>query len=326
MKIRYSNTGGYGQLQHALVPTVSLTAGARADYNTRYGTTFNPRVGVVMNPVRGTTVKALFGTAYLAPSPYQAYSHYGSFYSTDGGATYASDYWHVGNPDLKPQHKTTWQGSISHALGQQWNVSGSVFRSRITNVIKQYDTENAGPGTYHGWPVAYIDASVNEGDETIRGASVDLDFLKWWSVLRMSARAGVSMTDGRVWNDELPDGGVQIGAMAPLQSRVGVDLDWDDWTGSARVMAFGKQRLLALADTGGEPKRRTIDGFATLDLNLRRNRITRHIDLFVSLENALNARYYHINERAYVSAAELVGVPQNPRRLSVGLEVGFGTR
>lgn len=148
VKVRYSNTGGYGQLQYALFASVSLTAGARADYNTRYGTTFNPRVGVVMSPVRGTTVKALFGTAYMAPSPYQAYSHYGSFYSTDGGATYASDYWHVGNPDLKPQNKATWQGSISQTLGPLWNVSGSVFRSRITNVIKQYNTEDAGPGIY----------------------------------------------------------------------------------------------------------------------------------------------------------------------------------
>ena len=112
IKLRYSNTGAYAQWQYAATPLLAFTVGARGDYNTRYGGTFNPRVGLVLKTDNDTTLKLLYGTAYLAPSPYEAYSHYGSFYTTDGGATYASDYWHLPNPDLRPQQKKTVEANV----------------------------------------------------------------------------------------------------------------------------------------------------------------------------------------------------------------------
>src|SRR5207245_601026 len=78
--LHYTNTGGYLQAQYAATPRVALTLGARGDYNSRYGGTLNPRVGVVTQPTANTTLKFLYGTAFLAPSPYQAYGHWGSFY------------------------------------------------------------------------------------------------------------------------------------------------------------------------------------------------------------------------------------------------------
>jgi outer membrane cobalamin receptor len=327
VKVRYANSGGYVQVQHAPAPQLSLTAGARADYNTRYGGTFNPRIGVVWHPARGTTVKTLFGTAYLTPSPYQAYSHFGSFYTTDGGATYASDYWHLGNAGLKPQHRATLQGSLSQALGPIWNITASAFRSRSTDVIKGFDPETGGPGTYLGWPVAYIDTPVNEGDETIYGGTVDVDFLKSWSErLRVAARMGVSLADGRVRDGSLPDGGLELGAIAPMQVRLSTDVNWAEWTGSARLMAFGRQRLVATVETADDIVRRTLPGYRTLDLSLRRNRVTRHLDVFLNVENAFDVRYFHINERAYSDATELLGAPQGPRRIMAGIDFRFGQR
>jgi iron complex outermembrane receptor protein len=149
----------------------SLTLGARGDYNTRFGGTFNPRVGFVTRFTDRTTLKLLFGTAYLAPSPYQSYGHFGSFYSTDGGATYASDYWHVPNPDLKPQHKQTADVNLLHSLTPQIAVSASGFVSRFTNLIKDADPVEL-QRTYRGWPVAYIDFPVNEGKRWLRRRSV----------------------------------------------------------------------------------------------------------------------------------------------------------
>ena len=105
-------------MQYALSPTVMATLGARADYNTRYGATFNPRLGVVARPTSRTTLKLLYGSAYLAPSPFQSNVHFGSFYSTDGGQTYASSYWHLSNPDLKPQQKKTIEVNLLQAMGR----------------------------------------------------------------------------------------------------------------------------------------------------------------------------------------------------------------
>lgn len=324
-KARYANTGGYAQVQYALSSRLSFTAGARGDYNTRFGGTFNPRVSIVAKPARRTTLKALYGTAYLAPSPYQATAHYGSFYSTDNGATYASDYWHVGNPNLKPQNKSTVQASILQSLSPVLNLSASVFHSRITNLVKHSDPELAGPGIFLGWPVAYMDFPVNQGKETLNGATADLDFMKSWSgSRRLSARVGVSVADGRGWETDLTGPGQQIGTLAPFQFRAGTDIDWGAWTGAAKLMAFGRQRLIATEDAGATSARKTLPGFTTLDLHLRRNRVVRNIDAFISVENALDARYFHINERAYVNAEELIGAPQNPRRVTAGFAIRLG--
>ncbi|MGE0862804.1 MAG: TonB-dependent receptor plug domain-containing protein [Vicinamibacterales bacterium] len=324
VKLHYSNTGGYVQAQYSPASQLSLTVGSRADYNSRYGATVNPRVGLVARLSRSTTVKLLYGTAFLAPSPYQAYSHYGSFYTTDGGVSYASDYWHLGNPDLEPQRKRTYQATVDQSVGPLLNVSVTAFRSRIDDILKSADPDRAGPGTYLGWPVSYIDFPVNEGEESIYGGNVDVHFLKSWSPsVRLSARAGISLVDGRLVDDDNPDG-VPLGAVAPLQFRAGADAEAGDWSASASIMAFGRQRLLATRLEAGKVVRETLPGFFTVDLNLRRNRITRHLSAFVRIENLLDARYVHINERALTNPEELVGTPQSPRRLAVGVDLRIG--
>ena len=71
--LRYSNVGGYAELHQTIVRGLTATLGARVDRSSRFGATFNPRLGLVMRPGNdATTIKVLYGTAYLAPSPYQA--------------------------------------------------------------------------------------------------------------------------------------------------------------------------------------------------------------------------------------------------------------
>lgn len=321
VKMQYSNTGVFAQVQYAPTPRVSLTAGTRADYNSRYGGTLNPRLGAVLKPRAGTSLKLLFGSAFLAPSPYESTSHFGSFYSADGGQTYASDFWHLGNPDLKPQKEYTLQASATQSLGSLVSVSVTGFSSRMKDVIKHADEEGAGPGFYHGWPVAWIESPINEGHEAIYGATVDTHFLKSWSsTVRLQAQAGISLIDGYVHEDDHTSE-APIGGIAPAQFRSGVDLELGRWTTSASLMAFGRQRVLALADDGS---RRTLPGFAVVNVNLRRNRITRNLDAFVRVENLFDARYFDLNVRAYSSAEELAGSPQGPRRISVGFDVRVG--
>jgi outer membrane cobalamin receptor len=319
--MRYSNVGAYLQAQYVPVRQVAFTLGSRADYNSRYGGTFNPRMGVVLKPRAGTTMKLLFGTAYLAPSPYQASLHFGSFYSADGGQTYASDFWHLGNPDLKPQKKYTLQGTVTQSLGSLVSVSATAYLSHIKDVIRHDDADQAGPGLYHGWPVAYIEFPVNDGHEDIYGGMLDAIVLKSWSpTRRLQARAGVSFVDGSVSNNTT--GELPLGAVAPVQLHASGDVELGFWTGSAALMQFGRQRVLAVASDG--VSRQTLPGFAIVDVNFRRNRVTRHLNAFLRIENLFDARYVHINERAYTNPEELAGAPQGPRRITVGFDVQVG--
>jgi outer membrane receptor protein involved in Fe transport len=322
IKLRYANAGVFAQMRYAMTPRLVLTLGGRGDYNTRYGATFNPRLGLVAEATASTTFKLLYGTAYLAPSPHQAYSHYGSFISTDGGATFSSDYWHLPNPDLKPQLKKTVEANLIQQLGPKLNLSLSAFYSRFTNLIWAADPNQAYAGFYHGWPVAYIDFPVNQGHETTYGGTLQVEAMKSFTPDRqLSAHAGLSVADGRTWATDASTESLPLGAMVPVQLRAGLDLDWDRWQIAPRLAIVGTQRVLATTVGSGDPVRRTLDGYSTVDVNVRRRRLFRQLDAFVTVENAFDRRYRSINESAYEKAEEFVGIPQNPRRVTVGLEI-----
>ena len=319
IKLRYTNTAAFGQLQYALTPAVTATFGARADYNTRYGATFNPRLGVVAQPTSRTTLKLLYGSAYLAPSPYQANVHFGSFYSTDGGQTYASSYWHLANPDLKPQQKKTIEVDFQQALGPVFRLSASSFYSRFTNLVRDSDVDQSYAGLYHGWPVDYIDYPINDGRATTYGGTVGVDFLQALGAdRRLEAHAALSLADGRTWHNDNSNG-LPIGAMVPVQFRLGADVDWRRWSVAPRLSIVGPQRLIAT--TTAADARMMLDGYATVDVNVRRRTLFRNIDVFVTIENAFDRRYLNINTRAYTNPEEFIGMPQNPRRLTLGFDV-----
>ena len=323
VKLRYVNVGGYAQLQHKMTEHLTATLSARSDYNTRYGGTFNPRLGLVARVAADTTVKVLYGTAYLAPSPYQAYGHFGSFYSTDGGETYASEFWHLPNPDLKPQKKQSVEVNLLQGLGEYVGISASSFYSRVTDRIQESDPDRAGPGLYKGWPVAYIEFPVNEGNDTIYGGTLGLDFVKAvGSDRRVEARAAVTLADGHVSHEDpdVPTGVLPVGGLAPVRWNLSVDLRHGRWVLAPRLSASGRQRLRATETVGGTVARKTLDGYATADVNIRRIDVFKELDLFVLVENLFDARYRNINMRAYSNPEELIGAPQNPRRLTIGFQ------
>jgi outer membrane receptor protein involved in Fe transport len=322
IKLRYANTGVFAQARYTVTPRIVLTLGARGDYNTRYGGTFNPRVGLVAQATASTTFKLLYGTAYLAPSPYQGYSHYGSFISADGGATFSSDYWHVPNPNLKPQQKKTVEATVSQQLGPNLNLSGSAFYSVFDHLFETSDAGQAYAGLYHGWPVAYIDFSANDGHEKTYGGTVQIEAKKLFAPDRqVTAHAGVAIAEGRTWPEDSSSDSLPIGAMVPVQLRAGVDMDWDRWQVAPRLTLVGTQRLLATTIGSDGLERRTLDGYATVDVNVRRRNLLPRLDGFVTMENAFDRRYRSINERAFTSPEEFIGIPQNPRRITVGLEL-----
>jgi outer membrane cobalamin receptor len=327
VKVRYGNTGAYGQVRYTATPAISVTVGGRADYNTRYGATFNPRVGVVLRPRPVTTVKLLYGSAFLAPSPYESFAHYGSFYSVDGGATYVSDFWHLGNPNLRPQRKRTVEATLTQGVGAWFLVSASAFHSRIIDMLQGTDPDQAGSGTYLGWPVAYIDFPTNEGDATSYGGTVGVEMTRRFGAAnRVDFKVALSYADGHTTNEDAHQNEagsarqVPLGAMVPLQLRSSLDLDWGLWSVAPRLTVVGPQRTLAFETRGDAMVRRTIDGYATVDVNVRRV-LTGRLDGFVSVDNVFDARYRHVNMRAFTNPEELVGAPQNPRRAVAGLSI-----
>jgi outer membrane receptor for ferrienterochelin and colicin len=316
--VRYQNFGGYIQTQYAVHPTLMLTLGGRGDQNTRYGRTFNPRVGVVWQPSALSSVKLMYGSAFLAPSAYQQNAHYGSFYSMDGGETYASDFWHLGNPDLKPQKKSTTEFAVRRIVGPYTEIWGSVFYSRFTDLIREgADRQDRYAGFYKGWPVQFIELSVNQGTERSYGGGAGVDVVHSLGTNgQIAARASVSLADGRITDAS----NLEIGGMAPAQIQASTDIRWSAWSISPRLSVVSRQRVLATEVHDGRLRRRTLDGYALLTVNARR-KLSENVSAFVTIENATDERYRSINLRAFTNPEELLGAPQNPRRVTVGLQV-----
>jgi iron complex outermembrane receptor protein len=321
-KLHYANVGAFAETRYAVAPWVTVTVGARHDYNTRYGSTFNPRIGVVTRPTSTTTVKLLYGTAYLAPSPYQAYQHYGSFLSEDDGRTFSSPYWHLPNPDLRPQHKKTVEANVLQRVGPSVSVSASMFYSRFVDIIQATDPDETHTGMYHGWPVELVEFATNEGRQTTYGGTLGVDIVRSLGTGRqVSAYTGLSLVDGVIRPSDELIGRYPIGGMAPAQLKMGGDLDWGRFSAAATLGVVGRQRLSALA--GGETglRRQTIAGYWTSDITLRRRSVMERMNAVLKIENAFDRRYRTINERAYLNPEEFIGIPQNPRRISAGIEL-----
>jgi outer membrane receptor for ferrienterochelin and colicins len=100
-------------------PELGLTGGFRYDYHNIYGDQFSGRVGAVSNPIKDLHVKALYGTAFKAPSPLLLY----------GLPVRAGDI--VGNEDLRPQYVHTIEGQVSYKPIKQLTLATNVAYSFV---------------------------------------------------------------------------------------------------------------------------------------------------------------------------------------------------
>jgi vitamin B12 transporter len=136
------NVAGYvqgtGQLGGA-----ALSAGARLDRNERFGTFVTARGGAAYRLGTGTRVRGTVGTGFKEPT----------FFENFGGSGV------VGNPDLSPEHSTSWElGLEQPLLGNQLRVEATWFNQRFKDLIE------------------FVGAPANAGDPNyvnVAGASAD---------------------------------------------------------------------------------------------------------------------------------------------------------
>ncbi len=93
--LRFENTGLYGQLRTRLGEHWNIDVNLREDRHGRYGNTFSHRVSLLRRFSEALYAKALHGSSYKAPSPYQLYA----------APLYPAEI--RGNADLKPERAKT---------------------------------------------------------------------------------------------------------------------------------------------------------------------------------------------------------------------------
>ena len=99
-----------------------VSAGARLDAYSTFGSSLNPRLAVVAKPYATGNTKLMLGKAFRAPSVYE-------LYYSDGGIT------QVESPDIEPESIYSAELEHSHRFSPTVSATAAVFGNFVRNVV-----------------------------------------------------------------------------------------------------------------------------------------------------------------------------------------------
>jgi outer membrane receptor protein involved in Fe transport len=306
----YWNIGGFAQIQSEWSDRLSTIAGLRFDYNEDYHETLNPRAGAIYNLADNTVLKALYGQAFLAPSPFVRYENFGSFGAL--GSPTTSFFYHLPNPALKPEKLQTGELSLTHKFSADFSASLAGYYTNAKNIIVR---ANAPASELAGFiPGAVIfsgEQEQNVGKSTAYGAELTVDYTLRAVEARWDLWGSFSVLDG-----SLTDQSTHTKYDLPFTSRrmlkIGATWNFRDylvvtpsfnWTG--RQSGFGPG-----SDVGSR---------GVMNLYAEWRTPSHGLTAFVRVTNVFDARYFNANGFGAISAPS----PQDPRWVRAGVRLQF---
>ena len=103
-----------------------ISAGARYDTYSTFGSSLNPRLALIVKPYEGGTTKLMLGKAFRAPSIYELYYN-------DGGLTQIP----ACNPNCALKPETIYSAELEHThhFTEEWSLISAIYASRSTDLI-----------------------------------------------------------------------------------------------------------------------------------------------------------------------------------------------
>ena len=269
----------YGEVWLPLRGHVEATFALRyEDYRAGTGDTLDPKVTLLFRATDAFSLRGSFGTSFRAPSPFQTQgvqTNFTNIVDHDGARTFAGRRT-LGDPDLKPETSrainlgATWRET-------RWSFSADLWQYTFEDVLRKENAQaivNANPfdpriertsaGTISIVNVAFINA------DSIETAGIDL-----------AARANLEVAGGLLttWVEatwrlayDVTNAGVAIDALGKL-NRANVGAPNQRFSAAASAgWSRGVLLLTATARHVGpyeDDASGTIDGFTTLDANIR---------------------------------------------------------
>jgi iron complex outermembrane receptor protein len=314
--LQYQNLGTFIQWRTLLAKKLSLTLGGRFDFNTRYKTTLNPRAGLIYTPSDKLKIKVLYGRAYLSPSPYRQYQHYGSFRPTidsvSGGISgLQSDFWRLPGEDLESQKITTYEVGLSYVVKSNLIMTLNGFFNDVADILS---SESFTGQTFKGIPVSIIERPVNRGTASTYGGTARIDFKKKWGAFTLNSFLAYTFLDGKI-------DGRQIPFTAQNTVKAIVDLNFKRISTSIGYLYRSESFHRSLQDGSGNLL--SSDPYGVINLFGRYVIVDRErfeTGCFVKITNLLNSKYYNVP----VGGAESIKMaPQDPIRFLLGIQLQF---
>jgi iron complex outermembrane receptor protein len=133
-------------VQHEYVPRrgLQLTAGARYDDYSTFGSAVSPRLALVYGPAENWRLKLLAGRAFRAPGVYELFSNDPTF---------------VPAQSLDPEVVASYELAYEARLGARFDLRSSLYQDRVSDLIS---LTSVGPGISQ---FQNVDRAVNRGGE-----------------------------------------------------------------------------------------------------------------------------------------------------------------
>lgn len=232
------------------IPDWTLTAGARLDDYSDFGTTVNPRLALVWQTSYELTTKALYGRAFRAPS-------FQELFNINNPNS-------IGNPDLDPETIDTWELVFDYRPRQTVRSAVNFYYYEMDDIIRFVPEGASGP------------TAQNTGRQTGYGMEAELS---WQAMARLRLSGNYAYQSS---TDEDADDDV---GLAPTH-QVYLRADWmlqPGWNLNGQVNGiFGRKREPA-------DMREKIDDYVTFDLTLRGDALPHGFGVAISGRNLFNA-------------------------------------
>ena len=256
--------------QHRLWDRLDITTALRQDAPDDVDGATTWRLGGMLNlPEIASRLRASGGTAFKAPSVYQRYGIH--------------NFGFRGNPDLRPEHATSWEAGIETDLAAGFTVSALYFESRIRDLIASKATS----------PTSSTNENISRAH--IQGAEFGLE---WQLSDSFSTRAAWTVQETR---DEATGAALERRPRntASLSPRIAPKVDWVDVPNARLIIApefiyVGEHRDFLYLDNGSYANQGQSDGGFVFNLTASLP-VTQQITAFIEARNLGNRRYEPAN-------------------------------
>jgi len=242
----------YVQDEWTFIDDWHLTAGARVDDYSDFGSSVNPRVALTWTPSQALSIKAMYGRAFRPPSLLESYSN----------GIYAA----LGDEDLKPTTLDMIQLSAEH-ITDTHNVRLTLFKYKQDDLIQIVPNAQSPRGT----------AYVNQGEQ--RGEGLELEFAQ---KVGETLQLGGGYAYQRRTDDDT-DNNANI-RFAPKHFGV-LSIDWEPirhWHGRIAARGiFDRERPV-------RDPRPVAENYVLTDLVFRRTALFDRLDVTLTIRNVFD--------------------------------------
>jgi len=187
----FYNLASYIQAEYKIKDKISVTLGSRFDFNSIYKSTLNPRIGVVYQMNEKTTLKALYGSAFIAPSNYYRWENWANPYAM-----------HIPNLNIKPERVQTIELSGFYYPFKNLLLRFSAYNNIMEDIIRPVEAPTQEGNYPYFNPMraqigqdpnsGFVEINSNLGNINIIGLELDINY----QIAKAIISAGYSFTHG----------------------------------------------------------------------------------------------------------------------------------